>query len=141
MTNDRVDARDDDQEAEQEHHDPGEREARRAGVVAVLAPLPAEELRDAVRTREAGVDRGPGHGEEHPDEREDEADLPERRLRDERARAEQLGVDPLRQQERAGRDHQREGEQAAERVADRTRSRGSVPRSFGVQRSSTAPDE
>ena len=101
-----------------EHPDPRECEARRAGVGAVLAPLPAEELREVVGAREGRVDRRAGDGEQDPHEREDQADLPERRVRDERDRAEKLGVDPLREEERAGRDHQREREQTAQRVAD-----------------------
>ena len=83
-----------DREREHEEDDPGEREARGACRPLLLAPLPAEELRQVVRAREARLDRGAADGEEDPDEREQSPNWPSACLRAERRRPEELRVDP-----------------------------------------------
>src|SRR3954467_3215528 len=87
-------------EAEHEEDDPGQREARRTARMPVAAPLPTEVLRHVVRPGEERVDRSTADGEEDPDEREQQADLPEGHLRAERDGAEELGLDPLVEKER-----------------------------------------
>ena len=79
-----------DPEGEQEQHDPGQREPGRAARLPVAAPLPAAELREVVRAREDGVDRGAADGEQDPDKREEQPDLAERLVRAERDRPEVL---------------------------------------------------
>ena len=87
-------------------------------IAAVATPLPAHELREVVGAGEERVDRGAADCEEDADEREDEARCAERNLGAHGDRPESLGLDPLGEEERAARDHEREGEDAAEPVAD-----------------------
>ena len=115
---DRVVARHHDEQGEREDHDPRQREARRRGRPLLLAPAPAEELRRVVGARERRLDRRAADREEDPDEREQQTDLAERVLGGHGRRAQELRVDVQRQEERPGDDHQREGEEAAEAVAD-----------------------
>ena len=59
--------------------------------MAVAAPLPAEELREVVGARKEGVDGGSSNREQNSDQREEEADLPDRDFRTERDRTEESG--------------------------------------------------
>src|SRR5205823_2781288 len=104
---DRIDPGHDDADAEHEQDEPRQREARRAGRVPVASPLPAAELREVVRAGEDGVDRSPANREEDADEREQQADLPERLLRTERDRPEVLRLDAVSEEERAADEHER----------------------------------
>ena len=84
----------------------------------VTTPLPAEELCERIRAREERVDRGAAHREQDADESEQKSDLPERHLRPHRDRSQELGLDPLVEEERTADDHQREREEAAQPVPD-----------------------
>ena len=75
-----------------------------------------------------------------PTSAEQQADLSERDLGTEGDRPEKLWLDPLAEKERAADDHEREGQEAAEPVADHG-VRPCSGRVFGLQRSSTPPEE
>src|SRR6185295_1509003 len=93
-------------------------EARRSRVGAVATPLPTKELGEVVGAGEQRVDRGSANGEEDAEEGEDQADLAERDLGAHGDRAEEAGLDSLAKKEGAACDHEREGEEAAEAIAD-----------------------